>query len=127
MRRQVRTALDVTVGAAVSGVEWVYDETQRMAERGKTSRHYAQARLAEEITSWGTTGREKTEDLRNWIKTEVDWVMHRMRLATREELEALQRRIAHMEARLTELERHRNLNLPNPREENSESQGSRPT
>ncbi|MFA9462059.1 hypothetical protein [Thiohalorhabdus methylotrophus] len=105
MRERLRNAMDMSLGAALTGWRRVQRRAGDLAETGRAGRERMQARLDRETESWRETGREQIQDLEGRIREEVNRVLRGMNLVTREELERLNRQVAQLQSRLAELER----------------------
>ncbi|HKL77762.1 MAG TPA: phasin family protein [Gammaproteobacteria bacterium] len=104
MRRRMRTAMDVAVGAAASGWESLQRRTERYAERGRSRREQFRDRVEEETSAWKETSRHQAEWLEERVREEVHRVLHRAHLVTREDYDALERQLQQVRQRLADVE-----------------------
>ncbi|MFP4561128.1 MAG: phasin family protein [Thiohalorhabdus sp.] len=105
MRDRLRTAVDVALGAAVTGWRGARRRAAGLAEAGRASRERLQERVDRETETWRESGREQINEVEERVREETTRVLHGMHLVTREDLEDLSRRITQLQTRLAEIER----------------------
>ncbi|KPV40121.1 hypothetical protein AN478_08220 [Thiohalorhabdus denitrificans] len=105
MRERLRTAVDVALGAAVTGWRGARRRAAGLAETGRASRERFQERVDRETETWRESGRESIHEVEERVREESTRVLHGMHLVTREDLEGLTRRITQLQARVAEMER----------------------
>lgn len=104
MRKGLRTAMDVALGAAASGWESVQRRKERYAERGRSRRAELRERMGRETASWKESGRHQAEWLEEQVRTEVHKALHRAHLVTREDYDTLERELQRVRQRLAQVE-----------------------
>lgn len=104
MRKGLRTAVDVALGAATSGWESVQRRKERYAQRGRTRRAELRERVGREASAWRESGRHQTEWLEERVREEVHKALHRAHLVTRTDYDALEGELQRVRQRLAQVE-----------------------
>ncbi|HKJ88487.1 MAG TPA: hypothetical protein VKA48_08265 [Gammaproteobacteria bacterium] len=105
MRERLRTALDITLGATLTGWRRVQRQAGELAETGKAGRERIQARLDRDTETWREAGHEQLGEAEERVREELTRVLRGMHLVTREDLNRINRQITQLQARAAELER----------------------
>lgn len=126
MFRRTRKAVDLTVGAALSGYDHFRGSARGWVARGRTARRGAEDQLEEGVGQLQATGRIYRDQATERASREAERLLQRMNLVPREDFDALQRRVRTLEERVAALESHLEQPVagePHPDDAVGDSQG----
>ena len=106
MFRRTRKAVDLTVGAALSGYDGFRHSARSWVARGRSARRSAEDQVEEGVGQLQATGRIYRDQATERVSKEAERLLQRMNLVPREDFDALQRRVRTLEERVAQLESH---------------------
>ncbi|OXS57205.1 hypothetical protein B1A99_17080 [Cohnella sp. CIP 111063] len=101
MKDAIGKAMSLGLGLAVAGKEQVERTIEELVKKGELSRAESGS-LTEELVRKGEEAKARVEDL---VRTRIHALLGDGTLATKEDVERLERRLSELEGRLNELER----------------------
>lgn len=104
MFRRTRKAVDLTVGAALSGYDGFRQSARDWVRRGRSARRTAEDQVEEGVGQLQTTGRIYRDQATERVSREAERLLQRMNLVPRDDFDALQRRVRTLEERVGQLE-----------------------